>query len=107
MKKQKDILLILAISVIAFMVIYGAFCWYAKITWGIEPPEGTSLAVMGTAAMQLLVGGGIQVVKKLVQPGQARVLAAENKALKRQLATASRQLDKIRGAAQQIQTDEI
>lgn len=99
MKKQSDILLALAISVLLFVMFYGAWCWFAKIRWGIEPPEGTSLTVLGAAVTQLLVGGGIQIFKKVGISGKSKSLMAENKELKKQLLAVTRQLDKIRNTA--------
>ena len=107
MKKQRDILLIMAVCVLLFVALYGVWCWFAKIRWGIEPPEGTSLAVLGAGAAQLLVGGGIQMIKKLGQSGKAKELGAENRELKRQLAAANKQLDRIRTAAGQLQTEQV
>ena len=104
-KKPPDTLLIMAVAVLSFVALYGAWCWAALIRWGVQPPEGTSLAVLGTGAMQLLVGGGIQAVKKMGKTVRVKELEAENKALQKRLDAANKQLEKARRAVGQVRMD--
>lgn len=83
---------------IAFAVVYIAFCWAAKIMWGIEPPEGTSLTAIAAIGGQLLVGGGIQIFKKAGKSDKVKELETENKKLTRQLSEAQKSLEKVQKA---------
>ena len=107
MKKQKDILLIMAISVLSVAVLYVAWCWAAKIIWGVEPPEGTSLAVIAGVGCQLMGGAGIQIFKKIAKTDS--LLREENKDLKKQLAEKNKLLSSIRRkvGAEQQRIDEV
>jgi len=100
-KKSPDTLLLMAVGVIAIAVIYIAWCWAAKIAWGVEPPEGTSLTAVAIVVGQLLAGGGIQICKKAGKSAKVKEVEAENKELRRQLAAANKQMDKVRAIAGQ------
>ena len=94
MKPNKDILLIMAVSVLILAVAYIAWCWAAKIIWNVEPPEGTTLTAVAAVGGQLMAGAGIQIVKRYVKTD--KVLRGENKELRRQLTLAHRTLERVR-----------
>jgi hypothetical protein len=84
-------------AVLIGMALYVCWCWFAKILWGLEPPEGLSVTAFVTASSELLGCSLMTAVKKFTagkhdNDSELRQLRAENKALRKQAEKAAAQL---------------
>jgi hypothetical protein len=84
-------------AVLIGMALYVCWCWFAKIFWGLEPPEGLSVTAFVTASSELLGCSLMTAVKKFSvgkrgNDDEIRQLRAENRALRKQLEKAAAQL---------------
>lgn len=92
MKKQASDDFLRRMVIVTFALLFGylAWCWFAKIVWQLDPPEGGTVAALATASSELLGCSVIQAAKTLAKKSNAEAesknLAKENAALKKQLA---------------------
>jgi len=94
-KTGDDFLKKMVIVTFALLFGYLAWCWAAKIIWGLDPPEGGTVAALATASTELLGCSVIQAAKTLTKKTNAE---AELKAAQKENSTLRKQLTNVQAA---------
>jgi len=84
MKKKSGDDFMKKMVIVTFALLFGylAWCWIAKIIWGLDPPEGCTIAALTTAASELL---GCSVMQAVKTWSKRRDMEDENEALRAEL----------------------